>query len=59
MLDDNPKYLCKFQGKRLLFDKPWNSPDALRDEGMLDQWFIRMFNYKSVVDFLAQMELPF
>ena len=59
LLDDNPKYLCRFDGKRLLFDKPWNSPDALRDEGMLEQWFIRMFNYKSVVDFLAQMELPF
>jgi 5'(3')-deoxyribonucleotidase len=59
LLDDNPKYLAHFRGKRLLFDKPWNSPDALRDEGMLDKWFIRMHSYQSVLDFLAQMELPF
>jgi 5'(3')-deoxyribonucleotidase len=59
LLDDNPKYLCRFQGKRLLFDRPWNSPDALEKEGIMDRWFTRMYSYKSVVDFLAQMELPF
>jgi 5'(3')-deoxyribonucleotidase len=58
LLDDNPKYLCHFQGQRLLYDKPWNSDEALRKEAISPAYFIRMFNYKSVVDYLNQMDLP-
>jgi 5'(3')-deoxyribonucleotidase len=59
LFDDNPKYLCRFDGNRLLFDKPWNSPDALEKDGMLSQWFTRVYSYQSVLNFLAQFDLPF
>jgi 5'(3')-deoxyribonucleotidase len=59
LLDDNPKYLARFNGHRLLFDKPWNQPDQLEKEGLLSQWYTRMYDYDSVFNFLMQMELPF
>jgi len=59
LVDDNPKYLCHFQGKRLLFDKPWNSVEALVKEGIPPSRFTRMFSYKDVVGYLDQLDLPF
>ena len=59
LLDDNPKYLCYFGGSRLLFDKPWNSPEALEKEGIPAKRFTRIYSYQSCLDFLAQFELPF
>lgn len=59
LLDDNPKYLCHFQGNRLLFDRPWNSPDALEKEGIPSKLFTRIYSYQSALNFLAQFDLPF
>jgi 5'(3')-deoxyribonucleotidase len=59
LLDDNPKYLRYFHGNRLLFDKPWNSPDALEKEGLPSNLFTRVYSYQSVLNFLAQFDLPF
>jgi 5'(3')-deoxyribonucleotidase len=59
LLDDNPKYLRYFHGNRLLFDKPWNSLDALEKEGYSSKQFTRVYSYQSVLNFLAQFDLPF
>jgi 5'(3')-deoxyribonucleotidase len=59
LLDDNPKYLAKFKGKRLLFDKPWNQDDQLGREGYIPAWYIRMHSYDEVFNFLMQLEFPF
>jgi 5'(3')-deoxyribonucleotidase len=59
LFDDNPKYLSSFQGKRLLFDKPWNQDDQLDKEGYNPKWFIRIYDYAGAFNFLMQLELPF
>ncbi len=59
LFDDNPKYLARFNGHRLLFDKPWNQEDELRKQAMVESWFTRVYSYDSVFNFLMQMELPF
>lgn len=55
LFDDNPKYLSRFDGHRLLFDKPWNQPEQLRQDGYLDSWFTRMYSYNSVFNFLEKV----
>ncbi len=57
MFDDNPKWLAKFNGKRLLFDKPWNQEGELRKQAMVESWFLRMHSYDEAFSYLMQMEL--
>jgi 5'(3')-deoxyribonucleotidase len=59
MMDDNPKYLCRFKGRRLLFDKPWNHPEELDRQKLQDHWFVRIHSYDSAFSFMQQTELPF
>jgi 5'(3')-deoxyribonucleotidase len=53
LLDDNPKNLSSFNGYRLLFDRPWNHPRQLREDGYQDHWFTRMHSYKEVFNYLT------
>jgi len=59
LLDDNPKYLAGFKGKRLLFDRPWNYEDQLRKEGYIPAWYNRMHSYDEAFSFLMQLEFSF
>ncbi len=57
MFDDNPKYLSQFEGKRLLFDKPWNQEGELIKQAFHESWFLRMRSYDEAFNYLMQMEL--
>jgi 5'(3')-deoxyribonucleotidase len=59
LLDDNPRYLSNFQGRRLLFDRPWNQEGELRKQAMEESWFIRVHSYQEAFNYLMQMELSF
>lgn len=59
LLDDNPKYLSNFTGKRLLFDKPWNRNDQLLKEGFDPERFIRIHSYGEALSYINQLWLPF
>ena len=59
LLDDNPKYLSNFTGKRLLFDKPWNRNDQLLRDGFDPERFIRIHNYGEALSYINQLWLPF
>jgi 5'(3')-deoxyribonucleotidase len=59
LLDDNPQYLARFKGKRLLFDKPWNQTGELLKQNCYESWFSRVRSYDEAFSFMMQMDMTY
>lgn len=59
LLDDNPNYLSRFEGARLLFDRPWNDLGNLEAGGYFPGRFVRIHSYNEALSYFKQLALPF
>lgn len=51
IIDDKPENIIKFNGRRILWDQPWNRN---LNSDVLPQWFSRAHNWREVESLLCQ-----